>query len=103
MKRSNFLLGTTAGLAVIANTDHVFARALAQAPLPGLPGTEERCLVIVNLYGGNDGLNCVVPYGDDRYYQLRPALAIAKSDAIAIDARVGLNPGMSAIKRLYDR
>jgi uncharacterized protein (DUF1501 family) len=102
MKRSNFLLGTTAGLAIVANPDHVFARALAQAPLPGLPGAEDRCLVIVNLYGGNDGLNCVVPHGDDRYYQLRPALAIAKSDVLAIDAHVGLNPGMRAIKRLYD-
>ncbi len=102
MKRRNFVLGTTAGLAVIANTDHVFARALAQAPVPGLPGAEDRCLLIVNLYGGNDGLNCVVPHGDDRYYRLRPALAIAKSDVLALDARVGLNPGMRAIKRLYD-
>ena len=102
MKRSNFLLGTTAGLAIVANPDHVFARALAQTPLPQLPGAEDRCLVIVNLYGGNDGLNCVVPHGDDRYYQLRPALAIAKRDVLAIDGRVGLNPGMGAIKRLYD-
>jgi uncharacterized protein (DUF1501 family) len=102
MKRSNFLLGTTAGLAIVANPDHVFARALAQAPLPGLPGAEDRCLVIVNLYGGNDGLNCVVPHGDDRYYRLRPALAIAKGDVLAIDAHVGLNPGMRAIKKLYD-
>ena len=102
MKRSTFVLGTTGGLAIVANTDHVFARALAQAPVPGLPGAGDRCLVIVNLYGGNDGLNCVVPHGDDRYYQLRPALAIAKSDVLAIDARVGLNPGMGAIKRLYD-
>jgi uncharacterized protein (DUF1501 family) len=103
MRRRNFLLGTTAGLALVANPDHVFARALAQAPLPGLPGAEDRCLVIVNLYGGNDGLNCVVPHGDDRYYQLRPALAIAKSAVLAIDGRVGLNPGMRAIKRLYDQ
>src|SRR5580698_11091952 len=103
MRRQNFLLAAAAGLAVIAQPDHVFARALAQAPLPGLPGSERRCLVLVNLYGGNDGLNCVVPHGDDRYYQLRPALAIAKSAVLAIDGRVGLNPGMRAIKRLYDQ
>ncbi len=72
MRRKNFLLGTASGLAIVANTEHVFARALAQSPLPGLPGSENRCLVLINLFGGNDGLNCVVPHGDPRYYQLRP-------------------------------
>jgi uncharacterized protein (DUF1501 family) len=103
MRRQNFLLAAAAGLAVIAEPDHVFARALAQAPLPGLPGSERRCLVLVNLYGGNDGLNCVVPHGDAGYYQLRPGLAIAQSDVLAIDARVGLNPGMRSFKALYDK
>jgi uncharacterized protein (DUF1501 family) len=103
MKRRNFLLAAGSGLAVVANTEHVFARALAQTPLPGLPGSQDRCLVLVNLYGGNDGLNCVVPHGDDRYYQLRPQLAIARNDVLAIDAHVGLNPGMGSFKALYDK
>jgi len=103
MKRRNFLVGTTAGLAIVANTEHVFARALAQTPLPGLPGGEDRCLVVINLYGGNDGLNCVVPHGDDRYYALRPALAIARSDVLVIDGHIGFNPGMRSIKALYDK
>jgi uncharacterized protein (DUF1501 family) len=103
MKRRSFLLATASGLAVVANPDHVFARALGQKPLPGLPGSDDRCLVVVNLYGGNDGLNCVVPHGDDRYYQLRPELAIDRSDVLAIDAHVGLNPGMRGMKALYDK
>jgi uncharacterized protein (DUF1501 family) len=103
MKRRNFLLAATSGLAVVANGEHVFARALAQAPLPGLPGSEDRCLVLINLYGGNDGLNCVVPHGDDRYYQLRPGLAVDRHEVLAIDARVGLNPGMTSLKALYDK
>lgn len=103
MKRRNFLLATASGLAVVANPDHVFARALAQSPLPGLPGSEGRCLVLINLFGGNDGLNCVVPHGDARYYQMRPGLAIAPGDVLAIDARVGLNPGMRSLKALYDK
>lgn len=103
MKRSNFLLAAASGLAVVANTDHVFARALAQTPLPGLPGSTDRCLLIVNLYGGNDGLNCVIPHGDDRYYQLRPGLAIERSAVLAIDPHVGLNPGMRSLKALYDK
>jgi uncharacterized protein (DUF1501 family) len=103
MKRRNFLLATASGLAVVANADHVFARALGETPLPGLPGSADRCLVLINLYGGNDGLNCVVPHGDDRYYQLRPGLAIDRSDVLAIDAHVGFNPGMRSLKALYDK
>ena len=103
MQRRNFLLATASGLAVLANPDHVFARALAQTPLPGLPGGTDRCLVLVNLHGGNDGLNCVVPHGDDRYYQVRPGLAIDRHDVLAIDAHVGLNPGMRSFKALYDK
>ena len=103
MQRRNFLVATVSGLAVLANPDHVFARALAQTPLPGLPGGTDRCLVLVNLYGGNDGLNCIVPHGDDRYYQVRPGLAIDRHDVLAIDAHVGLNPGMRSFKALYDR
>src|ERR1700730_8525664 len=103
MDRKNFLLATASGLAVVANTEHVFARALGQTPLPGLPGSADRCLVIINLYGGNDGLNGVIPHGDDRYYQLRPGLAIDRNEVLAIDAHVGFNPGMRSIKTLYDK
>ena len=103
MKRANFLLGTVSGLAVVANADHVFARALAQASLPGLPGSANRCLVLINLHGGNDGLNCIVPHGNPQYYQMRPSLAVPANDVLAIDANVGFNPGMRAIKALYDK
>jgi uncharacterized protein (DUF1501 family) len=103
MKRLNFLLGTVSGLTVVANGDHVFARALAETPLPGLPGSQNRCLVLINLFGGNDGLNCVVPHGDPQYYQLRPSLAVSPNDVLAIDARVGLNPGMKSFKAMYDK
>ncbi|MGB8908286.1 MAG: DUF1501 domain-containing protein [Candidatus Cybelea sp.] len=103
MKRRGFLVATVSGLAVIANPEHVFARALAQTPLPGLPGSENRCLILINLYGGNDGLNCVVPHGNDRYYQMRPGLAVDRNAVLAIDAQTGLNPGMRAFKALYDK
>ncbi|MGB9652349.1 MAG: DUF1501 domain-containing protein [Candidatus Cybelea sp.] len=103
MKRRGFLVATASGLAVIANPEHVFARALAQAPLPGLPGSDNRCLVLINLYGGNDGLNCVVPHGNDRYYQMRPGLAIDRNAVLAIDAQTGLNPGMRSFKALYEK
>lgn len=103
MKRSKFLVGSISGLALVASRDHIFARALAQAPLPGLPGAENRCLVLVNLQGGNDGLNCVVPHGDPDYYRLRPSLAIAQSQVLAIDAQLGFNPTMQSFKGMYDK
>lgn len=102
MKRSGFLLGAISGLTVVGSVDHVFARALAATPLPGLPGSADRTLVLVNLQGGNDGLNCVVPHGDPRYYSLRPNIGIARSDVLAIDGEIGLNPNMKSFKGMYD-
>jgi uncharacterized protein (DUF1501 family) len=103
MKRARFLLGSVGGIVVAANASHVFARALAQTPLPGLPGSENRCLVLLNLQGGNDGLNCVVPHGDADYYRVRPSLAIPQSQVLAIDAQLGFNPNMTSLKSMYDK
>ena len=103
MKRTQFLLGALSGLTVVANTDHLFARALAQSPLPGLPGGDNRVLVLVNLQGGNDGLNCVVPHGDGQYYSYRPSIGIARGDVLQINERVGLNPQMKPLKNMYDK
>jgi len=103
MKRGRFLLGAVSGLTVVANMDHVMARALAAAPLPGLPGADGRVLLLINLQGGNDGLNCIVPHGDPMYYQLRPSLAVAQRDVLPIDANVGFNPQMRAFKAMYDK
>jgi uncharacterized protein (DUF1501 family) len=61
-----------------------------------------RILVVVQLGGGNDGLNSVVPYGDDRYYKARPTLAIAKSAVLPLNDRLGLNPNLDPFKGLYD-
>src|SRR5665213_2116609 len=103
MKRTNFLLGALSGITVVGNADHIFARALAATPLPGLPGGTNRTLVLINLQGGNDGLNCVVPHGDAQYYKLRPTIGIAQSDVLAINGIVGLNPNMKSFKDMYDK
>ncbi|HET9031012.1 MAG TPA: DUF1501 domain-containing protein [Candidatus Aquilonibacter sp.] len=103
MKRARFVLGALSGLAVVANADHVLASALAATPLPGLPGSSNRVLVLVNLQGGNDGLNCVVPHGNPAYYRMRPTLAVRQSDVLAIDNAIGLNPEMASLKSMYDR
>jgi len=103
MKRSGFLIGALSGITVVANVDHVFARALAATPLPGLPGSGDRCLVLLNLQGGNDGLNCIVPHGDPQYYALRPSIGIPRGDVLAIDSHIGFNPTMRSLKSMYDK
>ena len=62
----------------------------------------DRVLVIVELSGGNDGLNTIVPHGDDTYYSLRPNIAIHRKDTLPIDDHFGFNPGMLGFKRLWE-
>ncbi|MFI4859553.1 MAG: DUF1501 domain-containing protein [Phycisphaerales bacterium JB063] len=66
---------------------------------PGKP--DERVLVVVQLSGGNDGLNCVVPFGEATYYRNRPQLGIAENDALALSVDgLGLNPQMRGIHEM---
>ncbi|GAB4176123.1 MAG: DUF1501 domain-containing protein [Rhodocyclaceae bacterium] len=54
----------------------------------------ERTLVLVELKGGNDGLNTVVPLAQDAYYRLRPRIAIARGQVLPLDAQTGLHPAL---------
>ena len=59
-------------------------------------------LVVIQLSGGNDGLNTVVPYGDDEYTRNRPTLALPPNELHKINSLIGFHPRMEAFKRLYD-
>ena len=103
MKRTRFLIGAVAGLSVAANLDNLFGRALAQPILPGLPGgADDRVLVVINMQGGNDGLNTIVPHGMPQYYKYRPTLGIAPGDVLQIDKQLGFNPAMTSLKGMFD-
>lgn len=102
MKRSRFVLGGLAGLSVSAASGDLFGRALAQTTLPQASAAADRVLVVINLQGGNDGLNTIVPHGLPAYYRLRPTLGIAPGDVLHIDERVGFNPEMASLKAMYD-
>lgn len=67
---------------------------------PGMP--DERVLVVIQLSGGNDGLNTVIPYQNDEIYRLRPSLAIPKKKVIQINSELGLHPSLTSLKNLYD-
>ncbi len=62
-----------------------------------------RTLVVLELAGGNDDLNTVVPYADTLYAQMRSRIAIPASAVLALDARLGLNPVMTGVKSLWDQ
>lgn len=62
----------------------------------------EKKLVIIQLSGGNDGLNTIIPYQNDIYYKLRPSLSIPKSNVLKITDEQGFNPVMDGMKKLYD-
>jgi uncharacterized protein (DUF1501 family) len=77
---------------------------------PGTSGAGRKILVIVQLAGGNDGLNTVIPYTDPNYYQLRPTLGFQQSELVdangnstIINGQFGFHPALSEIKALYDQ
>lgn len=60
-----------------------------------------KILVVLELSGGNDGLNTVVPYADDAYYRQRPNIGIPQNELRVLDDHFGLNPGMAGFERLF--
>ena len=63
----------------------------------------EKSLVVIQLTGGNDYLNTVVPYNNGLYYDYRPVVNIPADQVLRIDDHVGFNPNMGAIKQLWDQ
>ena len=62
----------------------------------------KKVLVVIQLGGGNDGINTVIPYGDAAYYDERPNIAIPQENVLKVNERIGLNPGLSKLKEMYD-
>jgi uncharacterized protein (DUF1501 family) len=72
-------------------------------PLTQQPsGKDGKILVIVQLSGGNDGLNTVVPFADDAYHRNRPAIGHDGKSVHKLDDYIGLNPNLAPLKALYD-
>lgn len=63
---------------------------------------DDTILVVLQLTGGNDGLNMIVPYRDDLYHRARPTLRIAPDRALRLEDSLGLHSDMTGLKRLYD-
>ena len=90
--------GLAAGYAAVPD---VFAKAVYAAKQDSAP-PNDRILVMIQLAGGNDGLQTVMPLGSSRFRDLRPTLSKAADQALAIAPDVGLNRNLVSLKRLYD-
>jgi uncharacterized protein (DUF1501 family) len=64
---------------------------------------KDTVLVVLEMTGGNDGLNTVVPYADDLYHKARPTLRFTKQQVVKVDDHVGLHPGLRPLERLLNQ
>ena len=79
----------------------LFGQAAAALAAQGKP--DGKILVVLELSGGNDGLNTLVPYGDDAYYRRRPNLGVPKKELRTIDDHFGFSGGMAYASRAVIR
>jgi uncharacterized protein (DUF1501 family) len=99
------MLVVSAGMVMPA----IFSRGIASAHTLSNMGAHaalaasDRTLIVVQLAGGNDGLNTVVPYNDAAYRKARPTLGIDENSVLHLDDRLGLHPNLAPLKSLWDQ
>ncbi len=99
------MLAVSAGMMMPA----IFSRGLASAKAMASDGAHislaasDRTLIVVQMAGGNDGLNTVVPYNDALYRKLRPTIGLAENQVLQLDTRLGLHPNLGPLKQLWDQ
>jgi uncharacterized protein (DUF1501 family) len=79
-----------------------FLTRTVEAALTGREAANDRILVVLQLGGGNDGLNTLVPHGEDAYYRARPTLSLRKGRLLPLNDAVALNARLEGLMRLYD-
>jgi uncharacterized protein (DUF1501 family) len=100
--RRDFLLRTSGFVTVSALVPRWAVAGASRFEESVAAGDPARTLVVIELMGGNDGLNTVVPYADALYPQLRSRIGIPANSVLALDGRLGLNPVMTGLKTLWD-
>jgi uncharacterized protein (DUF1501 family) len=95
--RRDFL--RSAGLLALAPTVPEFLAHTARA---AAPARDARVLVVIQLDGGNDGINTVVPFADEGYAKHRKTLRLPKNELVKVNASVGLHPSLAALGKLVE-
>lgn len=103
LSRREFLRQSGSGLGLVAFSS-VAPAFLTNSILAGTPSPERdrTILVLIQLAGGNDGLNTVIPWSDDRYYGLRPNLGIPAGETLKLDDHHAFHPACSGLHRLFN-
>jgi uncharacterized protein (DUF1501 family) len=99
--RRDFLMRTLQGSSLLA-VGSVVPEFLANTALAAEAG-KDTVLVVVELSGGNDGLNTVIPYADDLYHKARPTLRFNKDQVVRVDDHVGLHPAMGGLRQTIEK
>ena len=103
LSRRDLLAGGLKGCTLLAS-GLTIPRFLSRSALAmGGPDPDWRILVVLQLTGGNDGLNTLVPYRDDEYYKARPAIAVPRGQVLPLTDDLGVPPQMRGIKELFDQ
>src|SRR5262245_21488848 len=99
--RREFLTHSLQGSSLLALSALVpqFVARTAQAAAAG----KDNILVVLELSGGNDGINTVIPYADDLYHKARPTLRQTKNVVVRLDDHVGLHSGMQGLRPLWEQ
>jgi uncharacterized protein (DUF1501 family) len=86
----------------LANTFSTLQAEAADQATQRTTGKDGTILVVLQMAGGNDGLNTIVPYGNDHYHTARPRIGLSEKNILKINDEVGFNQNLSGFKALYD-
>src|SRR2546422_603707 len=107
--RREFLRSTVLGGALswtvpgfLANTFAALQAEAGDKATQIITGRDSNILVILQMAGGNDGLNTVVPYSNDYYHKARPRIGVAQKQVLRLNDELGFHPNLAGFKELYD-
>ncbi|HJT77442.1 MAG TPA: hypothetical protein VJ739_09600, partial [Gemmataceae bacterium] len=103
--RRQFLKSSLAGSSLVAwglSVPTFLSRTAWAAPTANRPGAKDTVLVVIQLTGGNDGLNTVVPFKDPEYAKLRPTLRLPTAQLKKVNDEIGLHPSLDGLAGLLD-